>query len=222
VTGEEERIQAWLEHARAQSRTRQGIRAIGSLRLDSPEGSGRVKQVILAERPARLRLESLSILGHTQTLLVTDGESFWFYDGEQFSGGAVTPDVLRRYLGLDLAPREAVGMIMGTPFSDEEPRPVTLEILGLGEDRIVDLPDRRLRFGPDGDLLGVEVSDRLGRTRWRAEYSGWREVSGGRYPFQVVLHFPLTELRARLDLQEVELNPSLDPSLFRVPVGARE
>ena len=41
-------------------------------------------------------------------------------------------------------------------------------------------------------------------------------------PFQVVLHFPLTELRARLDLQEVELNPSLDPSLFRVPVGARE
>jgi hypothetical protein len=32
----------------------------------------------------------------------------------------------------------------------------------------------------------------------------------------MVLYFPLTELRAELDFKEVELNPALDPSLFRV------
>jgi hypothetical protein len=81
VLGEEQRIEAWLERSRAQGRGRRGIRAVGRLNLDSPGGSGKVKQVILAERPARLRLESLNLLGHTQTLLVTDGQSFSFYDG---------------------------------------------------------------------------------------------------------------------------------------------
>ena len=52
--------------------------------------------------------------------------------------------------------------------------------------------------------------------RWSAEYADWQSVPGGRYPFSLVLFFPETRLRAELELAQVELNPQLDPTLFRV------
>jgi hypothetical protein len=45
-------------------------------------------------------------------------------------------------------------------------------------------------------------------------------VPGGRYPFNVVLSFPATQLRAELELSAVELNSQLEASLFRVAGGA--
>ena len=73
-----------------------------------------------------------------------------------------------------------------------------------------------------GDLRGVESFDAFGELRWRAEYNRWQDVPGGRYPFEVVLHFPLTQLRAELELDTVELNPELDASLFRLGGGGPE
>jgi hypothetical protein len=110
----------------------------------------------------------------------------------------------------------AVRLILGAPLNDDGPGPQALGILGLGDERIVYLPEQRLRFGSEGDLLGLEALNAQGATRWSAEYARWRELPGGRYPFEMVLYFPLTELRAELDFKEVELNPALDPSLFRV------
>ena len=214
VSGEYARIQAWMARSRAEGEQRWAVRALGSLKLDSPSGGGRVKQVILAQRPARLRLESLNFLGQTQGLLVTDGERFSYFDGRELVGGAVSQDVLRQYLGLDLEPAEAVRVLLAAPLiGDATPR----AILGAGDERVVELNARRLHFGPDGQLLGVEVRDFAGATRWRVTYERWRSVQEGRYPFAMGLFFPRTELHAELRLDEVELNPELDPSLFRVP-----
>lgn len=216
VSGEDERIQAWLARSRAEGEQRWAVRALGSLKLDSPSGSGRVKQVILAQRPALLRLESLNFLGQTQSLLVTDGQRFSFFDGRELLGGAVSQDVLLQYLGLDLEPADAVRVVLAAPLiGDEAPR----AILGAGDERLVELNAQRLHFGPDGELLGVEVRDLAGATRWRATYQRWRAVPKGRYPFVVGLFFPRTELHAELRLDEVEVNPELDPALFRVPHG---
>ena len=219
VFGEEERIHAWLARSRAEGEARQAVRAVGSVKLESPSGSGRVKQVILAQRPARLRLESLNFLGQTQTLLVTDGERFSFFDGRELLGGAVSKDVLLEYLGLDLEPHEAVRVLLAAPLLGEEP---PRRIMGAGEDRVVDLGAKRLYFAPDGELLVVEALNPQGATRWRAAYERWRAVPQGRYPFTMVLSFPFTKVQAELKLKGVELNPDLDPALFQIPRGNRE
>ncbi len=216
VFGEDERIQTWLARFRAEGEERWALRAVGSVKLESPSGAGRVKQVILVQRPALLRLESLNFLGQTQTLLVTDGESFSFFDGRELFGGAVTRDVLREHLGLDFEPEEAVRALLAAPLlADEPPR----AILGAGDERVVELSSMRLHFGPDGQLLSVEALDPTGTMRWRATYGRWRSVSPGRYPFAVGFFFPRTELHAQLKLKQVEVNPELDPSLFRVTHG---
>jgi hypothetical protein len=79
-----------------------------------------------------------------------------------------------------------------------------------------------VHFTPDGELLQVESLDASGRVRWRAEYDRWRDVPGGRYPYAMAFTFPASELRAELELDEVEVNPVLDPSLFSLLPEGRE
>jgi hypothetical protein len=213
VTGEDESLRVRVESANAQAESRQRLRAVGKLHVKSPDGSVSVQEVVLAERPARLRLESLNMLGQAQTLLVTDGERFSFFDGKKLEDGAAEPTILRERLGLAFAPDEAVRALLAAPLQYEwRPR----EILGRGEEREVRLPAQSLRFDPGGELSAIAALDEQGQVRWRAEYAEWREVPGGRYPFSLVLSFPETQLRAELELSEVELNPALDPTLFRV------
>jgi len=90
------------------------------------------------------------------------------------------------------------------------------EILGRGAERELRGDVQSVRFGAGGELSAIAALDARGKVRWLAEYDEWRDVPGGRYPFLLVLSFPETELRAELALSQVELNPTLDPSLFRV------
>jgi len=207
-----QRFAALVEQAAA----RKTLRAVGKLRLASPDGSTSVQEVVLAERPARLRLESLNMLGQAATLLVTDGERFSFFDGKQLENGAADSRLLHQRLGLALAPGEAVRALLAAPLA-EEWRPT--EILARGDERLVRLPSESLRFTASGELAAIAGLDGNGGVRWLAEYAEWRDVPGGRYPFDLVLSFPETRLRAELSLSEVELNPALDPSLFRVSRG---
>ncbi|HKC51267.1 MAG TPA: hypothetical protein VKF60_10780 [Myxococcota bacterium] len=213
IAGEEEALRARVEAVSAQAGARQGLRAVGKLHVKSPDGSASVREVVLVERPARLRLESLDMLGQAATLLVTDGERFAFFDGKRLEDGAAEPEMLRRRLGLAFAPGEAVRALLIAPLQTEWPPSA---ILGRGGEREVRVPSQSLRFAPDGELAAIETLDERGGVRWLAEYAEWRDVPGGRYPFSLVLSFPETRMRAELELSEVELNPTLDPSLFRV------
>ncbi len=219
LPGETARAGELLARVRSDGEARRRLRAEGKVELASRERSGSFREVILAERPANLRLETLNLLGQTQTLLVTDGREYAFFDGRTIERGDVTPALLRERLGLDLAPADAVATLLGAPaLPAGEPRAV----FGQGDDRIVVLENARVRFAPAGDLSEVRMLDPDGTPRWIASFGGWREASGGRYPFDLVLEFPATALRAKLSLSSVELNPELDPALFRLPPGTGE
>jgi hypothetical protein len=220
IRGEDARVAEWLSRVRSDADARNALRADATVALETRERSGRFRQVILAARPARLRLETLNLLGQTQTLLVTDGREYAFFDGRELARGAVTPDVLRERLGIDLEPRDAVDALLVSPAVPEGAVPAA--VWGRGEERIVDVDAARLRFAPQGDLAGVNALDADGHVRWSAAYRDWREARGGRYPFGVVLDFPATELRAELVVRDVEVNPPLDDALFRLPPGAGE
>ena len=219
VTGEQERVQAWLLRAREEAQGRTGVRAIGRMRISGPDGSGRVKQVIIAQRPRRLRLESLNFLGQTASVLVTDGENYAFYDGKDVQRGDVSPDLLRDYAGLDVDPEEAVALLVASP---RLPAGSPSAVFGRGAERVALYESGRVHFSPEGELIAIEALDPGGRVRWRAEYSRWREVAGGRYPYQIVFDFPMSQVRAELELQDVEVNPPLDKSLFSLLLEGRE
>ena len=207
---------------RAEGARRLSVRAVASVRIEGPGGSGSVREIILARRPASLRLEGLNFLGQTQSLRVTDGQRYLFFDGQKFEQGPVLPDTLRRTLGLDLAPAEAVAALLAAPLDGLEPLLAPREVWARGTERWLSYPMQRLRLGPGGELRGIEAIDLRGGERWAAEYAEWRPVAGGRYPFEITFSFPGSRVRAEVDFEEVELNLALEPRLFRPGLdGAR-
>ncbi len=195
---------------------RVGLRAVGRLRLVTPEGDGRVREIILAQRPDRLRLESHGPLGQAVGLLVTADGEYSFFDGQRLESGAVHDDLLARRLGLELRPDEAVELLLAAP-----PIPgIARAAFRRDSDTVVDGDGWRVVYDALGDLALLETLEADGSVRWRARYAGWRDEPGGRFPRELELEFPATQVRAELALSRVELNPELRPGQFRAP-GAR-
>ena len=209
-------VQRALGRVTSAAERRVSLSAVGRLRLDAPRDRGRVEQVVVAERPDRLRLESLDLLGRTSTLLVSDGRRFGWFDGHSFESGPVSPTLLRDRLGLDLTAFEAVAAILVAPSAADSPVRAAFR---SGGELVVELDGWRLRLGADGELSGLESLDPAGRTRWRAWYSGWGDVPGGRFPRELRLEIPPARTSVRLGLEEVELNAALHPDVFRLPIN---
>ncbi len=214
VDFERDQIAERLRRVHALGEARRSVRADGSMKLESRSTSGRVRQIILAERPAWLRLESQNLLGQTQTLLVTDGERYTYYDGVELAAGEVSPFLLLDTLGLDLGVAEAVDALLGAPTTL---RGTPQAVFARDLEREVWTDSARLRIGPDGDLLLYTSLDARGNVRWSVEYRGWKSVPGGRFPDRMVLRFPRIKLHADLRFKTVELNAELDRGLFRAP-----
>jgi len=196
----------------AQQRT--SLRAKGRLELDGIGRGSLVDEVVLAQRPDRLRLEALSPLGQALSLLVTDGERYGFFDGATLESGALEASTLRERIGLALEPREAVGLLLvAPPELDSAPRAAFRH----GADLWLEFDGCRVMLDAGGELAALEALDARGRLRWRARYAGWREVPGGRYPESLSIEFPRSRVAARLRLSRVELNAALAPERFRVP-----
>jgi hypothetical protein len=191
---------------------RTSLRAKGRLELDGAGGRGRVDEIVLAQRPDRLRLEALSPLGQALSLLVTDGERYGFFDGEKLESGAIEASTLHERVGLALEPREAVELLLGAP-----PLSAPRAAFRDGPQLWIELDDWWILLDASGELAALEALDARGKLRYRARYAGWREVSGGRYPESLSIEFPRSRVAARLRLSRVELNAALDIERFRVP-----
>jgi outer membrane biogenesis lipoprotein LolB len=210
-------VQPFAEQLHAEAARRTSVRGSARVRLESPQGSGSAREIIIVQRPIQLRLETLNLLGQTQAVLVTDRDGFVFFDGAAFERGALSDGLLRERMGLDLTPEEAVEVLLAAPEFD----PAQLgAALAVGDEQWVETDRGRLRIGPEGELRGFQALTPWGGVRWTAEYDQWRDVTGGRYPFVVRLEFPGTGTRAELSLREAEVNPTLDPSLFDLRLGA--
>lgn len=212
VLGEEVRIAGFIRAAQERGLARRGLRAYGRIRVESPEGKGRWREVVLVERPDRLRLETLNFLGQTQTLLVSDGDEYSFYDGRALESGAADDEILRDRLGFDISARDAIAVLLAAPpLAGESPQ----QIFADGGERVVEFEMQRVRFAPDGRLLGVERLDPRGETIWSAEFADFRDDASA-FPMELALAFPRTGFRVALELEDVELNPDLDRALFDV------
>jgi hypothetical protein len=187
------------------------------VKLDSPSGSGRLREVIVLERPASVRLETLNLFGQTQALLVTDGERFVAHDANGLERGPVYDGLLGERFGLDFTLEEAVEALLAAPIFDPSQ---ARRAFNVGEEHWVETDRRRIRLGPGGELRGLDALSGRGAVRWEAEYDRWREVEGGRYPFRVRLVFA-TGVTAEVSVRELELNPVLDPALFVLPEDPR-
>lgn len=202
---------------------RHALRGVARVAIDGPNGSGRAKQILVVERPERLRVEVLGLLDQTVALLVTDGRSYRLVrSGDRtVERGAVYDALLAEVTGVALSPGDAVRMLLGAPLAPG------VRVIGGAA-----LSDAGLRaFVARGDGLERESLDfdAAGRLRsWtrlaadgeplvEATWTEWRDLAGRPFPHALAIVDHASGAEARVAWSRVELDPDLAPGLFELP-----
>ncbi len=194
------------------------LRARARTEVDGASGEAFTRQLLLLEKPARLRIEVLGLLGQRSMVLATDGDGYDVFraPSPEIEHGTVHPGVLWEVLGVPLAPAAAVSVLLAAPESPGSGAVHLVAWDGASGEAVISYADRTFRFDSAGHLRGY---------RWHpdghdwvvARYDEWQEPEGGSaFPLSIALDFPANGGRVRVRFQEVEQNPELSPALFRL------
>jgi outer membrane lipoprotein-sorting protein len=215
------RLAQWEEAAG----DRHSLRGRARLAVDGYDGEVRIRgnEIVVLERPARMRIEVLGFLNQTAAVIVTDGERFEiFRSGDRsYETGEVDEQLLWQEAHLALTPEEAVEVLLGVPVLGAGLRPGRAVDAGEGLIRM-DLVDaeRRVReraaFDAEARLREFEVVGEDGAVRWRAEFGDYAPVDGFPFAHQIVLDVSAGAAHVEISLRDVELNPELPPDIFRL------
>jgi len=206
----------------------QGLRGLAHVRFSSPGKSFRLQEVILARRPAFMRLETLSPLGNPQFYLVTDGRDLSMYNpGEnRYYRGRTDARYFSSLLPLPLDPEEIVSLLLGgfpiLPHEEASVRFDPQENLW-----ILDLSD------PQGttQTLGVEPQSgqvfymeyRLKGVTRRLSFEDFRASASHSFPYRILFDSPESRTHLTVEYTDVEINPAWTDEDFHlsVPRGAQ-
>jgi hypothetical protein len=214
-----------LEHAAALAATRVALRASARVSMAGKRGEAFARQLLLLERPARMRLEVLGVLGQRVAVLATDGTRYDLYRAERpaLESGDVHPGILYEVAGIAVTPEEAVRLALGSPFApgDAAPAPDGTALLPDGAVRVALLARegdlrRTLEFAPTGELRRFFVHDPAGARLLDVHYRDFRDVGGSPFAHEIEVELPASRSRAAIQLRDVELNPTLSEELFRL------
>jgi hypothetical protein len=198
---------------------RRALRGRAELEVESErfEVPPRTRQVLVLERPDRLRVEILGFLNQTQAVLTTGGGRYELFvaDGQRYESGMAYRGLLWDVARIDLEPREVVELLLGAPIADRR----------LALRRALATPDGGVRLelaGPPAAGSQTFVFDAAGRLRrMRREPEGLDVRFDAYAPVgpAAVAHTVTVEhsgTRAEVSLRDVELNPELTDALFEL------
>jgi len=217
-------LRAWQESADA----RHALRGNARLAVDGEGLAVRARQILVVERPSRLRVEVQGLLSQTIAVLVTDGPRYQLFRAEDGSleSGEVRPDLLWQVASLDLTPEQAIELVLGAPRLDASLAPVRASQTADGEISI-ELGDaagrvwERRSFDVQGLLRGVERLGDDGEPIWSARFDQYQPLGSVPFAHAIRVEAARRSARAELVLSGVELNPVLPADIFRLqPAGS--
>jgi hypothetical protein len=209
---------AWL---RAHAAARRSLRANARVELAGAAGESFSKQLVLAERDAKLRIEVVGVLNQRVLVLASDGATYDVYraDAGKVETGPVEAGVLWRVARIPLLPSEAVGLLLAAPAIPEEaPR---AERNAAGELRF-SWADRGVTLDAAGAFREARVlSPQNGQELAVARFEDWRGEGASAFPYRIELDFISYKGGATLEIRDAEVNPTLDSSWFRLKASAQ-
>ncbi len=202
----------------------QGLRGLAHVRFSAPGKSFRTQEVILAKRPAFMRLETLSPLGNPQFYLVTDGRDLSMYNpGEnRYYRGRADARYFSSLLPLPLDPEEIVSLLLGS-----------FAVLPHGEASVRFDPQEKLWILDLSDssrgttqILGVEPQSgqvfyteyRLRGITRRLSFEDFRVSANHSFPHRILFDSPESRTHLTVEYTDVEINPVWADEDFHLPV----
>lgn len=203
------------------------LRALARLRYRDPDASGAARQAIVVARPDRVRVEVLSVFGAVFVLTAEDGAmTAYARDEGTVYRGQASLENLQRYARLFMPVRDLVDVVLGTP----PPRPARQERVSFDAEaggirlwRALDDGAQIVWFNDATLPVAAEERRGDGHALWHATFTHYEDHDGIPLATQVGLDLPMAERSIDIRLEDVDVNPTLDASIFafQAPPGSK-
>lgn len=204
-------------------------RALESFQTDAVmeyrNGSDHVKarEAIAVRRPSSLRVEAMSPFGVALIVAAQDTRLQIFEPSNNtFMQGTATAATLARFVRIPMAPRDAVGLLMGivpeaqnTAHPDSVTSDGDVTVLGYGA---ADGGRRELGF-QNNELAIVRESAPGGMVSYEIRYSDYHDIGGVMFAYQVDADFPSARTHVGFRYKRPIINGNLPDSFFVLTPG---
>jgi hypothetical protein len=204
-------------------------RALQSLQtgavMEYASGTDHVKarEDIVVRRPASLRVEAMSPFGVALIVAAQDTRLQIFEPSKNtLMRGTADAATLARFARIPMAPRDAVGLLMGivpeaqtTAPPDSVSAEGAMTVLAYTE---ADQSRRELGF-QYGQLAMVRKRSSAGAVNFEIRYRDYRDIGGVMFAYKVDADFPAAETRVSFSYQRPIVNGAVADSLFTLTPG---
>lgn len=200
------------------------VKGLAKVKVSTPEKSLNGTQVLLAERPDRLRAETLSPFGSPLLLLATDGEQLGVFlpSRSLFYAGAATPENLSRFVRIPLQLNDLVSVLLYQPPLIDAWNEVGFELEGSGWLVVRSGLSSRQELSFNHNRQLVEMSYYNHDTLLLKINYGNFSDAGARFPRSFAIELPEQKTHASLEFSEPEINAEMKFGIFQLtpPEGA--
>ena len=212
-------MQEWSEKsARVTS-----VQGLAKVKVHSPDTKLNGTQVILAEKPDRLRAETLSPFGSPILLLAADGEKLGVLlpSRNLYYTGVASPANLGRFIRIPLRLADLVSVLLYQPPMIDAWSEEGFELVEGGWllIRSGSLRHQELTFNGERQLVELSYFDR-DKLLLKITFGKFAEA-GDRFPLFFGIELPEQETTASLEFSDPELNGQLKSGIFQLapPAG---
>ncbi len=210
---------------RAISESRSRLQSLRAEAVIDVRGRGRrfkMRGAVAVSRPALLRIDTESVLGSPLSILVSDGNAFrlWDMDEGRVVAGRATAANLSRLLPVPLDGIELAQAFLGQPpllpwatsrLEPAGPGTVKLELCNKRQCQRMFVDTRTML--PESVRM-----ERGGKAEWRLYLYAVKKLGGIAVPTMLEFEMPPEDVRVKVRLKSVEVNPPLERALFELSV----
>jgi hypothetical protein len=190
------------------------MRALSRIDYAGPEGKQNFQEAIIVQRPDRLQLQTITLLGAILIVTVNNQEIIAYQPREgTMVRGKVSREALTRFTQIPLELNEITALLMGLPPVDprgswkQDGNVLIFEFNGRARDRVAfetaqPVPSGWERLNGAGE---IEIA---------ARFLDYNQSPAGPYPSRIQIEAPLRKRKLEIRLQEPEFNGPMTDDLF--------
>ncbi len=194
------------------------------MEFSNPKHHLKAREVITLRRPQDLRIEAMSPLGVAMVVAAKDSQVAIFRSSDNtLMRGAATAATLNRFAQVPLAPKSAIGLLMGLApdpnLLSKPPDSVrTADAILIASWRLPDGGTLELGFA-GGELALVRQRLQDGRISCEVRYGDFQDIGGLMMAYQVEADFPPAQSKVKFRFQRPIVNGAIADSMFVLSPG---
>ena len=200
------------------------LKGIAKVKVTSSDKTFSVKELISAQSPTSLRLETLNPLGHPVFYAVTDGEEVFIFapSEKKFYSGSASPQTLLSFIPLSLGIEELVPIVLGRmPLIDYDDGQVRCEVVDELYSLQLSAKDgsilQRLKISADNfTVVESGTYEQGGELIISVQFGDYEMIGDVLFPKRISVFMPHDETRVIISYKQLEILSEISADEFRL------